>query len=119
LCKQKCSQCLVQITKRGDLKDLLEGWKIIQILNPALNNVLHSVVEKGILECLNCEAKLQTYDKHSNDFIDQVLDGPLLDSFTSCSKMFSNFVFDVSRYKSIQESELPTTFCTIPIKKSS
>ena len=77
LCKQKCSQCLVQITKRGDLKDLLEYWKIIQILNPALNNVLHSVVEKGILECLNCEAKLQTYDKHSNDFIDQVLDGPL------------------------------------------
>jgi hypothetical protein len=77
VCKQKCSQCLVQITKRGDLKDLLEYWGIIQILNPALNNVLHSLVGKGILECLNSEAKLQSCDNHNNDFIHVVLDGPL------------------------------------------
>lgn len=76
-CKQMCSQCLVQITKKGDLKNLLEYWEIIQILNPALNNVLHSVVEKGILECLNCEAKLQSCDNYSNDFIHVVLYGPL------------------------------------------
>jgi hypothetical protein len=34
-------------------------------------------VEKGILKCLNSEAKLQSYDNHNNDFIHVVLDGPL------------------------------------------
>lgn len=76
-CKQKCSQCLVQITKKGDLKDLLGYWEIIQILNPVLNYELHSVVEKGILECLNSEAKLHSCDDHHNDFIQVVLDGAL------------------------------------------
>jgi hypothetical protein len=55
----------------------LEHWKIIQNLDPYLNNALHSVVESGILECLKCNAKLTNFEKHKNEFLHVVVEGPL------------------------------------------
>jgi hypothetical protein len=72
-----CNPCLMQVIKTGDLKHLLEHWKIIQILDPYLNNALHSVVESGILECLKCNAKLTNFEKHKNEFLHVVVEGPL------------------------------------------
>ena len=76
-CKQICNPCLMQVIKTGDLKHLLEHWKIIQILDPYLNNALHSVVENGILECLTCNAKLNNFEKHKSEFLHVVVEGPL------------------------------------------
>jgi hypothetical protein len=76
-CKQICNTRLMQVIKTGDLKYLLEHWKIIQNLDPYLNNALHSVVESGILECLKCTAKLTNFEKHKNEFLHVVVEGPL------------------------------------------
>jgi hypothetical protein len=76
-CKQICNQCLIQVNKTGNLKHLLEQWKIIQNLDPYLNSALHSVVENGILECLKCNANLTNFEKYKNEFLYVVVDGPL------------------------------------------
>lgn len=79
-CRQKCSQCIVQETKKGTLDGLLDFWKAIQNLQPTTYETLLPLVEKGILECIGNDTKLTSFDKRP-EFMHAVLEGPLFRSF--------------------------------------